>query len=66
MTDEAHAVYHKLIVARNEGECDRESAHGDADEALCEALRLAAAGKVTPGQAELLIQTWKDVPKWYA
>lgn len=66
MSDEAHAVYHKLLAARNAGDEDREGAHAEADEALCEALRLAAAGKVTPTQAELLIQTWKDVPKWYA
>lgn len=37
---------------------DYESAHGKADDLLCEFLRLKGYGD--------LVDAWEDVPKWYA
>jgi hypothetical protein len=45
---------------------DIEAAHSDADVVLIDALREAASGNLSPYEADVLIDIWHDVQKWYA
>lgn len=61
MADDDHGTHMEAWIKRlrdEQSNWDTESAHGSADDVLCEALEYLGCKE--------LVEEWRKVPKWYA